>query len=73
MTHDELLGRVNSLKAIEAIFMQDAIRAVVELHNPITYNTVEVCKECMKLRSLDTGPVIPYPCKTIQSIEKELE
>ena len=64
MTHDELISLLTTMTNHDAIFMKDAIRAVVELHKPFeidregNYN----CQEC------EWG----YPCLTIQAIEKEL-
>jgi hypothetical protein len=62
MTHDELLEEINTVE--NPWWMQDALRAVVELHTPVeidrelNYN----CQECEWA----------YPCPTIQAIEKEL-
>ena len=72
MTHDELLASIDKMMNHDAIFMKDALRAVVELHIPFMGNTLELCKECSQLRKID-DPVITYPCRTIQAIEKELE
>jgi hypothetical protein len=64
MTHDELISLLTTMTNHDAIFMKDAIRAVVELHKPFeidregNYN----CQECEW----------DYPCLTIQAIEKEL-
>jgi len=64
MTHDELISLLTTMTNHDAIFMKDALRAVVELHKPVeidrelNYN----CQEC------EWG----YPCPTIQAIEKEL-
>jgi len=64
MTHDELISLLTTMTNHDAIFMKDALRAVVELHKPVeidrelNYN----CQEC------EWG----YPCLTIQAIEKEL-
>ena len=68
MTHDELL----ELIAANEEFYDDgtnrtpswsALRAVVELHKP----NDDWCNEC----SISLV-FIPYPCRTIQAIEKEL-
>ena len=83
MTHDELLERLDELKydvgdsgmneEYKAIY---ALRAVVELHKPDTFNihgqTVSVCPECNSeyCWSDEEGQ---YPCPTIQAIEKELK
>ena len=70
MTHDELL----ELIAANEEFYDDgtnrtpswsALRAVVELHRPMTTTIGSICKAC--------GITSDYPCPTIQAIEKELE
>jgi hypothetical protein len=67
MTHDELLAMIKPMTNNDAIFMKDALRAVVELHKPITHRGYEdegfFCNNCE----------FDYPCLTIQAIEKELE
>ena len=72
MTHDELLASIERMMNHDAIFMKDALRAVAELHKPLMGNTLELCKECSQLRRID-DPVITYPCRTIQAVEKELK
>jgi hypothetical protein len=69
MTHDELMAMIKPMTNNDAIFMKDALRAVVELHPPqeITLpngSWAYGCKECHSWT---------YPCPTIQAIEKELE
>ena len=71
MTHDELSKKLEGLwhDSFKAPGYQ-ALRAVVELHNPVTdyydcYNLM--CKAC-SVEELVTD----YPCPTIQAIEKEL-
>lgn len=74
MTHDELLERVNEYISSECDCEScqyingpyKALRAVVELHNPITFPGEKgfFCEECLPDR---------YPCPTIQAIEKELK
>ena len=69
MTHDELLALIN--KGELGWFygwMQDALRAVVELHKPefIEFHDVTYCNECTN------NEIVNYPCPTIQAIEKEL-
>ena len=63
MTHDELLAKLDGIKPLNspAWNMQNALRAVVELHMPNTAADGNICF-CG-----DT-----YPCLTIQAIEKEL-
>jgi hypothetical protein len=75
MTHDELLKVVNwSVELAEAQYLQEllnqmkALRAVVELHKPITTpNNFSYCPECQYGHARGV-----YPCPTIQAIEKEL-
>ena len=64
MTHDELLASIERMTNHDAIFMKDALRAVVELHKPDTRFDL-TCKKC--------GIQSQYPCPTIQAIEKELK
>lgn len=69
MTYDELLAEINRLdKALTDSYGMSALRAVVELHQPVNVwegtgiSTSLIC-DCD-----DKG----YPCPTIQTIEKEL-
>jgi hypothetical protein len=71
MTHDELLIEINRRLDVsyyngdpQSIY---ALRAVVQLHKPLTSNDFTYCPEC-QYGSQAGG----YPCKTIQAIEKEL-
>ena len=65
MTHDELLAKVNTLEARYTDYPTYlALRAVVELHKPVTTTIGSFCKAC--------GITSDYPCPTIQAIEKEL-
>ena len=68
MTHDELLASIERMMNHDAIFMKDALRAVVELHKPfrIAPTSVRICKGCMTV-------MIWERCPTIQAIEKELQ
>lgn len=85
MTHDELLAKIEALDGtlmfsdgrppIENVGVGDkinlALRAVIELHKPVTdyydcYNLM--CKAC-SVEELVTD----YPCPTIQAIQKELK
>ena len=76
MTHDELLARIDEdEKFLEQYFGgkfkgQSALRAVVELHKPYQHEVISYvfCMGCTI--DLDLAP--PYPCETIQAIEKEL-
>jgi hypothetical protein len=71
MTHDEMLASIEKMMNHDAIFMKDALRAVVELHRPCVLNWI--CLECSiaYLANFGAKPVL-YPCPTIQAIEKEL-
>lgn len=71
MTHNELLKEINTSEY--PWWMQDALRAVVELHKPesatlqswfklLNNKAVIGCKLCNDF----------YPCPTIQAIENEL-
>jgi hypothetical protein len=66
MTHDELLGNINSpqfqnSRTLETPYI--ALREVVGLHRPQTNLLGKVC--CYPCKT-------NYPCKTIKAIEKEL-
>ena len=70
MTHDELRDYIDKFDAAGMVNEPTikALRAVVELHHPeLLFMTYE-CYGC-------TTAVhsIPYPCPTIQAIEKELK
>jgi len=83
MTHDELLAMID-FNAVEGSFdipvnsdrfnmlanNSRALRSVVELHKPYQHEVVSYvfCKGCTI--DLDLAP--PYPCETIEIIEKEL-
>ena len=67
MTHDELLALIEPMTIDDAIFMKDALRAVVELHKPLTLNNIIHCPECQYGSAAGN-----YPCETIEAIEKEL-
>ena len=68
MTHDELLAEIDErasyLGNADSIYI--ALRAVVELHKPARIG--EGCSHC-KMTAITSRP---YPCPTIQAIEKEL-
>jgi hypothetical protein len=64
VTHDELLAKVNEGELGWYYgWMQDALRAVVELHQPMEDSPY--CEACC-LSGFE------YPCPTIQAIKKEL-
>ena len=69
MTHDELLEIIdNQLIYSDKLGGIRALRAVVELHKPITTpNNFSYCPECQYGHARGV-----YPCPTIQAIEKEL-
>ena len=66
MTHDKLLAKLVQTNAGP---LYQALRAVVELHKRIYWKDLRTdtsgyeCERC---------PSQPYPCPTIQAIEKEL-
>lgn len=65
MTDNELLFIVNSKQYMNSRTLETpyfALRAVVELHKPYLVNDIYLC---------DVEP-LPYPCPTIQAIEREL-
>ena len=85
MTHDELLARINAWDEdyYQAPPVVPALRAVVELHKPMTGgNYRSDTPQCSYCRSLchsrsglhceDDGDGL-WPCDTIQAIEKELK
>ena len=74
MTHDELLAKIQSDYEENKHFRDEpkwkpfaALRAVVELHKPLTMSKVNYCPECQYGSAAGS-----YPCSTIQVIEKEL-
>lgn len=64
MTHDELLTQLDYDRPERFGEYAAALRAVVELHTPDSDNH---CLQCGSFASRK-----PYPCFTIQAIEKEL-
>jgi len=77
MTHDELLEKIkDSFTDAWGIGPNayNALRAVVAIHRPFTWNSnnPQVC--CVACDSGEEGDIYParYPCPTIQAIEKEL-
>lgn len=80
MTHDELLAKITGTRYTENGYtisdgtygnerLQQALRAVVELHKPYTsvYGNLSICWECSSRGDVE------YPCPTIEAIEKELK
>jgi hypothetical protein len=68
MTHDELLASIERMTNHDAIFMKDALRAVVELHQVAKFNGGR--NHGLNKRCTECG--FHYPCPTIEAIEKEL-
>lgn len=74
MTHDELLTKIDDYFDTDNFHLhKNALRAVVELHKPISDNSCsdpgccggpypDLCEICSE----------HYPCETIEAIEKEL-
>ena len=76
MTHDELLAIVD----INALVSPKPLIAVVKLHKPKSVTNIwtnEVftyCSICCTFGDLEeTSREIPYPCPTIQAIEKAVK
>lgn len=74
MTHDELLVEINRRLDV-ALYNGDpqsmhALRAVVELHQPLDNLIAEFCSHCTEMSGKDIYTL--YPCLTIKAIEKEL-
>ncbi len=70
MTHEELLKKVSPRIQLGTDYPSwDALRAVVELHNPKQF---EIDLNEYKLLCSCQQPFEEYPCLTIQAIEKEL-
>ena len=83
MTHDELLKRLDEKlsweNSTEVGAAYSALRAVVELHKPYAPPFVDIdlskgggtCFHC-SVDIKENSLAIPYPCPTIQAIEKGL-
>ena len=74
MSHDELLADINeAIQYEEDKQVWKALRAVMELHRPELIESgkesIFVCSTCNPEWFWEN----PYPCPTIQAIEKELE
>ena len=88
MTHDELLARISLAMPEDNsdVYVEDvvaALRAVVELHKPINYAMgastaignpayLPTTTACSCSKAFNDYDRVPYPCPTIQAIEKEL-
>ena len=75
MTHEELLASIidygqNGPIDYGQIDLSNALRAVMELHEPINSIRGIVCRHCFTDALHRTEF---YPCPTIQAIEKELQ
>jgi hypothetical protein len=71
MTHDELVAQIRAYDEFGADFeLVKALRAVVKLHKPETHDPETVGLYCDHCSYAITEP---YPCPTIQAIEKELK
>lgn len=72
MTHKELIAKIEHFRVVPFDPLIDAIRAVVELHEPAI---VIYPKEMQILMCMECGDEegLRYPCPTIQAIEKELK
>ena len=77
MMHDKLLAKIddNWTGELANSDLAIALRAVVELHKPFMWNSNNPqlsCTACNKIT--DDGDIMPapYPCPTIQAIEKGL-
>ena len=81
MTHEELLAKINKNALISARLFgwvvnekeSNALRTVVELHKPELIESgkesIFICSTCNPEWFWEN----PYPCETIQAIEKELK
>lgn len=76
MTHEELLAKIdNGYLSVtdENSYYKSALRAVVELHQPIwtflagSNKSIPLCIQCR-----DEDFIADYPCLTIQEINKNL-
>jgi len=73
MTYDELLARLSETAILTETFnnraVARALRAVVELHKPDSTGGCNACEQWTN----EGAYQLPYPCPTIQAIEKELK
>ena len=81
MTHDELLAEIDQWlthseiakgQPNKAINVLKALRAVVELHKPEYGDFPDEDITCDHCGRLNSAEMVPYPCKTIQAIERKL-
>jgi hypothetical protein len=69
MTHDELLALIYRYSVGRSMLdgmAWDAVHKVVELHKPYDSTIGPACTEC------SSEEIIPYPCETIQVVEREM-
>jgi hypothetical protein len=67
MKHSELLALIEPMTNDDAIFMKDAIKAILELHKPLFPNpsmSTAICCGCLT--------IVMYPCPTIKAIVEHL-
>lgn len=75
MTYEQLLEKVS----VNSLISPNALRAAVQLHKPYdskdTPHEVAMgwCKGCAIEYNRNEYASQPYPCPTIQAIEKELQ
>jgi hypothetical protein len=78
MTHEELLAKINEMNDSCSVvyIMAKALIALVEMHKPFNSDTDEPrCSRCIDATTENGQPEFissPYPCETIQAVEKEL-
>lgn len=75
MNYEELSTEVNRRLQV-ALYNGDipaihALKAVVELHQPLDNLIAEFCSHCTEMSGKDIYTL--YPCLTIKAIEKELK
>jgi hypothetical protein len=69
MAHVDLLALIKPMTNDDAIFMKDALIAVVEFHKPMLWKNLDNDTSGYQCQGCTWGL---YPCPTIQAIEKEL-
>ena len=77
MTYDELMQATKSPTYINSRTLEHpylVIRAVLELHQPVTgYQPEPICLECYAVGQLSgQAESVIWPCSTIKAIEAEL-
>ena len=69
MTHEELLKQIDDIEYPWG--MQDALRAIIELHKPDESDFPDDYENCVECSS--NGYLAMYPCETIKVIELNLQ